>query len=245
MQGPTAFDSSVDNLVKTLASAVHSQKDSHRAGSLLIVDDNPMVLRWLKRSLEGGPHSIITCASPSEALRQVANGNVRVVVSDISMPEMSGLDLLRQIREFDSDLPVILLTGVPNVRSAAEAVEYGAFMYFMKPVNPEVLAITVERAAHCHEVALFRRETLRRIGITDETNHLATLECEFENSLASMWLAHQPIVKLSARAAFGYEALLRSDNSALNNPEAIVHAAERLGALNRLGEPCVTEPLDQ
>jgi EAL domain-containing protein (putative c-di-GMP-specific phosphodiesterase class I) len=50
-----------------------------------------------------------------------------------------------------------------------------------------------------------------------------------------LWLAYQPIVKYADRSTFGYEALLRSDNAALNNPEAILHAAERLGVLNKLG----------
>ncbi len=235
LQGQTASDTSVDNLMRTLMNAVQRQEEFLRADSLLIVDDNPMVLRWMKRSLENGPLSIISCGSPREALRQVAERNVRVVVSDISMPEMSGLELLRQIREFDADLPVILLTGVPCVASAATAVEYGAFMYLMKPVTPEVLAIAIERAANCYRIAKHRRQSLARLGVTDETSQLATLEGAFDDSLSSLWLAHQPIVRFSNRSAFGYEALLRSDNAALNNPEAILHAAERLGALNKLG----------
>ena len=221
--------------MKTLANAVHSQHDSERAGCLLLVDDNPLVLRWMKRSLEGGPHSIITCASPREALRHIANGDVQVVVSDISMPEMSGLELLQQIREFDADLPVILLTGVPSVNSAAAAVEHRAFMYLMKPVTPDVLAITIERAFSCYRVAQYRRESLARLGVTNETSQVERLVSAFDDSLGSLWLAYQPIVKFSDRTPFGYEALLRSDNCALNGPEAILHAAERLGALNKLG----------
>jgi EAL domain-containing protein (putative c-di-GMP-specific phosphodiesterase class I) len=235
LQGRTASDSYVSYLVKTLANAVHKQEEFLRSDSLLIVDDNPMVLRWMRRSLESGPLSIISCGSPHEALRQVAHGNIRVVVSDISMPEMSGLELLRKIRELDADLPVILLTGVPCVATAAAAVEYGAFMYLMKPVTPDVLGIAIERAAQCYKVSQHRRQSLARLGVTDETSQLATLECAFEDSLASLWLAHQPIVRFSDRSAFGYEALLRSENAALNNPEAILHAAERLGALDKLG----------
>ena len=221
--------------MKTLANAVQRQKEFLAADSLLIVDDNPMVLRWMRRSLESGPLSIISCASPREALRQVANGKIRVVVSDISMPEMSGLDLLQSIREIDPDLPVILLTGVPSISSAAAAVEYGAFMYLMKPVTPDVLAIAIERADRCYRIAQHRRESLSSLGVTNETSQLATLECAFEESLSSMWLAYQPIVKFSDSSAFAYEALLRSDNTALNGPEAILHAAERLGSLNMLG----------
>jgi EAL domain-containing protein (putative c-di-GMP-specific phosphodiesterase class I) len=235
LQGQTASDSSVHILVKTLANAVQKQKEFLVADSLLIVDDNPLVLRWMRRSLENGPLSIISCASPREALRHVANGNIRVVVSDISMPEMSGLELLQSIREIDPDLPVILLTGVPSIDSAASAVEYGAFMYLLKPVTPDVLVIAIERADRFYRIAQCRRESLSSLGVTNEASQLATLECAFEESLSSLWLAFQPIVKFSDGSAFAYEALLRSDNAALNGPEAILHAAERLGALNKLG----------
>ena len=235
MQDRTTLDSCVDNLVKTLDKAVDLQVTRESEGALLLVDDNPMVLRWLKRYLEGGHRNVVACTSAHDALKFVAEHNVHVVVSDISMPEMSGLELLQQIRELDADLPVILLTGVPSIDSAASAVEYGAFMYLMKPVTPDVLAITIERASRCYMQAKQRRDHLAWIGITDETSQLSTLEFAFETSLSALWLAYQPIVSFSAKEAFAYEALLRSDNDALNSPEAILHAAERLGVLNKLG----------
>jgi len=202
---------------------------------VLLVDDNAMVLRCLKRYLDNAERPVIACTSAQEALRHVAQGNIQVVVSDISMPELSGLDLLRRVRELDMDLPVVLLTGVPSIDSAASAVEYGAFMYLRKPVTPEVLAITIERAIQAFKSAKLRRENLAWLGIVDEEDQLSRLEFAFENSLSSLWLAYQPIVGFSEQRIFAYEALLRSDHDALKSPEAILHAAERLGALNKLG----------
>jgi len=219
----------------TLGNSVDQRQALDETGAVLFVDDNPVVLRWLKRCVDRKGRKVITCSSAREALRFVSERDVHVVVSDISMPEMSGLDLLQQIRTLDADLPVILLTGVPSIDSAASAVEYGAFMYLMKPVAPEVLSIAIERAAQTFKTAKLRREHLAGLGVTDEENHLSTLEFAFESSLSSLWLAYQPIVRVSEREAFAYEALLRSDNDALNSPEAILHAAERLGVLNKLG----------
>jgi EAL domain-containing protein (putative c-di-GMP-specific phosphodiesterase class I) len=235
LQGRATFDSPVDNLVKTLDKAVDLQIARETEGTLLLVDDNPMVLRWLKRYLEGGRHKVVACTSAHEALKLIAEHAVHVVVSDISMPEMSGLELLQQVRELDADLPVILLTGVPSIDSAASAVEYGAFMYLMKPVTPDVLAIAIERASRCYLQSKRRRENLAILGINDEASQLSSLERAFESSLSALWLAYQPIVSFAAKEAFAYEALLRSDNDALNSPEAMLHAAERLGVLNKLG----------
>jgi EAL domain-containing protein (putative c-di-GMP-specific phosphodiesterase class I) len=218
-----------------LANPIHELEVSGQSGAVLLVDDSPIVLRWLKRILGQSRYPVTTCASPHEAIALVSTGSYHVVISDISMPEMSGLELLKRVRQFDSDLPVVLLTGVPSIASAAEAVELGAFMYLMKPVAPEILRLTVERAAQSYQVALGRRETFAQLGLDNETRALEQLESVFENTLASLWLAYQPIVRLSDRSVFGYEALLRSDNPDLHEPESVLHAAERLGALDRLG----------
>jgi EAL domain-containing protein (putative c-di-GMP-specific phosphodiesterase class I) len=225
----------VDKLVSTLEKVVAKQLIPAGSGPVLLVDDNPLVLRWMKRCLESDQRTVISCASAREALARVSEGNIQVVVSDISMPVMSGLELLWHIHEIDADLPVILLTGVPSIDTAATAVEYGAFTYLVKPASPEALDIAIERALQAFATAKRRREHLAWLGVADEATQLSTLECAFESSLSNLWLAYQPIVRFSEREAFAYEALLRSDCASLNNPEAILHAAERLGVLNRLG----------
>ncbi len=71
-----------------------------------------------------------------DAVARVREGGVQVVVSDISMPRMTGVELLqRSASTVELDLPVVLVTGPPAIESAAEAVEYGAFKYIVKPVD--------------------------------------------------------------------------------------------------------------
>jgi len=98
-------------------------------GTVLILDDDPCVLEWLRQSIGRSTYTVTTCSKPSQVLDLVARQNVLAVVTDISMPEMSGIELVRLLHELEPDLPVVLVTGVPCIESATEAVEIGAFMY--------------------------------------------------------------------------------------------------------------------
>lgn len=208
--------------------------ESH-PGNVVVVDDEPMVLRAFTRHLERAPFNVVACPTPEEAIVQVATGQVQVVVSDISMHEMSGIDLLRTIREHDPDLPVILVTGRPEIATATKALEYGAFRYLIKPVDADLLVDTVRRAAQLYRLAQAKRQALRLFGEPIIESEQAALETCFERALGAMWLAYQPIVRASDHSIFGFEALLRSNEPSLTTPAAILHVAERLGALNRLG----------
>jgi EAL domain-containing protein (putative c-di-GMP-specific phosphodiesterase class I) len=204
-------------------------------GIIVVVDDEPVVLRAFARHLDRTPFKIVACLTPQEAIDQVARGQVSVVVSDISMGGMSGIDLLRTVREHDPDLPVILVTGQPEIATATKALEYGAFRYLIKPVDPEVLIDTVRRAAQLYRLAQAKRQALKLFGEPIIESEQAALETCFERALSAMWLAYQPIVRASDHSIFGFEALLRSDEPSLPTPAAILHVAERLGELNRLG----------
>jgi len=204
-------------------------------GTIVIVDDEPLVLRALATYLERSPYHVVTCLTPHEAIRHISNGHVQVVVSDVTMPEISGIELLRMIRQHDPDLPVVLVTGKPAFKSAAEAIEFGAFMYLVKPVKPELLVSTVERAARLYRLAQTKRQAIALFGDGPVEAERVGLETNFERALRGMWIAFQPIVRASDRTIFGYEALLRSEDESMSGPGPILHAAERLGALERLG----------
>ncbi len=204
-------------------------------GIIVVVDDEPLVLRGLTRHLQRLPFIIVACLTPREAIDHIASGNVRVLVSDISMGDMSGIELLREVREQDPDLPVVLVTGCPEIGTATKALEYGAFRYLIKPVDVDELTDTVRRAAQLYSLAQARRQALELFGDPAIESERASLEARFERALGKLWLAYQPIVRASDHSIFGFEALLRSDEPTLTTPEAMLRAAERLGALNRLG----------
>lgn len=116
--------------------------------SLLVVDDEPAVLKVTQRILERRGYRVTACHSAEEALALLEKGEFDVVLSDVQMPGMGGLGLLRAVRELEAELPVILVTGNPSPETESKALEHGAFQYLSKPVNQAVLDQVVSEAAN-------------------------------------------------------------------------------------------------
>src|SRR5690349_11699654 len=91
---------------------------------VVVVDDEPPMLRALERSL-GGSFQVAAFGAAEQAMERVREGGVSVVLSDIGMPGMSGIELLGAVRAIDPDLPVVLITGSPSLESATKAIEHG------------------------------------------------------------------------------------------------------------------------
>src|ERR1019366_832480 len=102
---------------------------------VLLVDDEDSVRRASARVLGAEGFEVVQAEDGRAALAHLDRGDFDVVVSDVMMPHMSGLELLRAIRQRDLELPVILLTGMPNVDAALEAKRHGALHYLTKPVD--------------------------------------------------------------------------------------------------------------
>ena len=203
---------------------------------LLLVDDDPAVIRGYVKTLARNGIAVETASNGREATESVKRGSFDVIVSDISMPEMTGIEFLKAVRAHDLDVPVILMTGAPSVESTVRAIEYGVFRYLAKPVASQELSEIVLRAAKLHRMANLKREAL---GLTGrDTGHIgerAALETRFASGMNLLWMAFQPIVGWRSRQVFGYEALLRSDEPLMKNPADILDAAERLARLHELG----------
>jgi EAL domain-containing protein (putative c-di-GMP-specific phosphodiesterase class I)/ActR/RegA family two-component response regulator len=210
--------------------------DDAIAGTILVVDDDPTVCNALRRVLTRNGYSVETAADGTEARAALAVGDFDVVVSDVVMPGLNGLDLLRAVRERDLDVPVVLLTGEPDIANAAKAVEYGAFRYLIKPISGPDLADVVRAASRLHRLARVRREAF---GLVGQGRHSlgdrAGLEARFVKALETLWMAYQPVVSSGTQGVFGYEALARTGEPTLQDPLDLFHAAERLGRQRELG----------
>jgi len=202
---------------------------------ILVVDDDDQVLTVLARAL-GTPGVTVSSASTgAEALTMLDNGSFDAVVSDIQMPGMTGLKLLRVIREYDLDLPVVLMTGQPNLSGAAAAVEYGAFQYLIKPVEIERLRAVVARAISFGRIGRLKRRCAEEYGSGSfYVGDRAGIDAKLDRALKSLWIAYQPIVRADG-SGFGYEAFLRSDEPLLPHPGAVLKAAERIGRTHDVG----------
>ncbi|MDP6580985.1 MAG: EAL domain-containing protein [Vicinamibacterales bacterium] len=213
---------------------MHSSPKS--IGDVLLVDDDESVLGLYARHLQRAGFEVEALSNGLDALGLLGERCFDVIVSDIKMPGVDGLRLLRTVRRRDLDVPVVLVTGAPEVETAAQAVEYGAVKYLTKPFEPEVLVSAVERATKMGRLAAVKREALDLLG--DRQKQLgdrAALELAFEHALKHLWMAYQPVVSARTGSVHAYEALVRSENKRLSSPELLIDAAQRLGRLDDFG----------
>lgn len=205
-------------------------------GTVLLVDDQATLRRAIARRLAKVGHRVVEAADGAEAIAALDAQPVDVVLTDISMPNMDGLALLRAVRERDLDLPVVLVTGAPSIASASHAVAHGALDYLVKPVELDDIEKIVKRATSLYRIARAKREALELLGgARGWASDRAGLESSFARALEGLWIAYQPIVRAGGSALFGYEALMRSREPTLPHPGAVLDAAERLGKLRQLG----------
>ena len=116
------------------------------ANKILIVDDEQPIVRLLSMSLKSDGYETFSAYSGEEALDVFEKSDPDIVVTDIKMPGMDGLTLLKKIKELDPEKEVIIVTGHGDIDSTITALQYGASDFINKPVRDEALAIALERA---------------------------------------------------------------------------------------------------
>ncbi len=229
---------------RTVAAAVTAQEQLAESGTVecaratvLIVDDDELVAEAHRKLLCRAGFGAIAVSNSLTALELLKRGDVfDAIISDIVMPNMDGVTLLREVRKHNLDVPVILMTGNPSFDTAVSAVQHGGFRYLTKPVDMNELAEAVGDAVSMHRLACLKREALTLLASHQkQLGDRASLEVHFEQALDQLWIAYQPIVDSRNHVLFGYEALVRSTASTLNNPGLLFDAAERLGRVRDLG----------
>ncbi len=114
---------------------------------VMIVDDEPSLRMTLGKFLANADYEVITCVNALEALACFEDTKPDVVVTDIIMPKMTGIELMAELRRLSSDVQIIIMTGEPTVESAVMAVQNGASDYIGKPVRKEEFLKIVNKAA--------------------------------------------------------------------------------------------------
>jgi len=123
-------------------------------GLVLVIDDEPNVCNAVKAYLEPENFYVLTFTDPKQALKLFGQFDIDVVISDIRMPEFSGDDVLRFIRTKYPEVPVIMLTGLNDVRTAVAMTRMGAHNYLIKPVQKDVIVFAVEKALEYRQLLL-------------------------------------------------------------------------------------------
>lgn len=123
--------------------------------NILVVDDNRQLTDTIVEILSGFGYSATGAYGGMEGVKRFQEGDFQLVITDLMMPEVDGMDLLKTVKGIDAKVPVIVVTGYGTVKKAVEAIKIGAYDFIEKPVEREKLELIVERALERH--ALFRQ----------------------------------------------------------------------------------------
>ena len=135
---------------------------------ILIVDDEPFICENLKRILEEENYATVVDRDGSNALNILKQETVDLVFLDLNLPEMSGLDILVKMKQWDPDLLVIIITGYASVESAVKALKLGAYDYIKKPFKADVIKLIVRLSLETQhlkkEVSTLKKQTEDLLG---------------------------------------------------------------------------------
>lgn len=123
-----------------------SESEIATAGRVLLVDDQPEVRRVVRRNLAKAGYAVVEAWNGRIAIDLARASNFDLVISDVRMPDMDGLDLLTALHEYDPDLPVVLTSGSPGPPSVVQTRMMGAFAFLEKPVPFDTMRETARRA---------------------------------------------------------------------------------------------------
>ncbi len=123
-----------------------SQGPCQQAGRIFVVDDDPVSLRNLRRILEKAGHKVYTYSNPLRALTRLEQESCDLLITDLKMPYMNGLDLFNRMQRAHPSLEGIIITGYASLEGAVEATKEGVFHYLAKPFDPDQLRDLVGQA---------------------------------------------------------------------------------------------------
>ncbi len=124
-----------------------------RTVTLLVVDDEQVVLDSIRKHLKKDNYEIHTAMNAREALDFFAASPADIVLTDLMMPEIDGLELMKEIKSTSPNTPVIMITGYATINTALQATQLGAFDYIAKPFTRSELKSVIQRAANVIEKA--------------------------------------------------------------------------------------------
>lgn len=138
--------------------------------SILVVDDEPNYLVVLSELLVDEGFEVFTASSGAEGIKLIEDVDLDVIITDMQMPGMNGLEFLKEVKNRIPDLPVIVITAFAEVDKAVEAMQNGAFNYLAKPFSNDELIITINKAATLHQLvrenSRLRREVKGQRGFS-------------------------------------------------------------------------------
>lgn len=166
--------------------------------SILVVDDDPYVLESVSALIRKCGYSVTSCSNAKDAIDRFQDGKIDVVLTDIRMPHISGVELLEKLHNINTDVPVILMTAYAQIDAAIAGIKHGAFDFIIKPYNSEDLIYTIEKAIRYNKLIQIEKNYKRALEdtIRARTQELADAFIKLSN------VSKEIIRRLTAIAEF-------------------------------------------
>jgi signal transduction histidine kinase/FixJ family two-component response regulator/putative methionine-R-sulfoxide reductase with GAF domain len=140
---------------------------AERLERIVIIDDEKRMCDSLVALLQGDGIDVSAFQKPVDAVEMIRSSRVDLVVTDIKMPQMGGMEILREVKSIDAEIPVILMTGYASLDTALEAINQGAYDYLLKPVEFSQLELAVKRALEKRRSDLSQRALLEQLKLSN------------------------------------------------------------------------------
>lgn len=171
---------------------------ANRDMTVIVIDDDPFVLDYVTVLLKEHGYEVHAFGLTKEAIAAFENIGPSVVLTDIRMPGMTGIELLERFRTIDPDIPVVLMTAYPEIDATIEAIKNGAFDFVVKPFKPEYLIHSIEKASRYSR--LIRMEKNYKTMLEETVQQRTS---ELENALKTIRrMSKEVIQRLTAVAEF-------------------------------------------
>jgi len=139
---------------------------------VLVIDDKPNIREVLSAILENEGYGVETCESAEKALEKIPKILPDLILTDLKMPGIDGIELMKSVKAIDTHMPVILITAFGTITSAVEAIKAGAYDYLTKPIDYERLKILIKRALNEKEISTENRYLKEELEIKYSLNNL-------------------------------------------------------------------------
>jgi DNA-binding NtrC family response regulator len=187
--------------------------------TILIVDDDELSVRMLEAQLGEAGFAPVAAFSGAEALDVMKQRQIDLVISDLVMHEMDGLELIEQVGKRHKGIPVVVVTANGSVESAVEAMRRGAYDYLEKPINPAILRITIQHALDYHHIIRENEQIKGLLGERFTFQSIVTVNTAMKEMLglaAKVASARQTTIAIYGESGSGKEVLARAIHFAGN-----------------------------
>jgi DNA-binding NtrC family response regulator len=184
------------------------------SGTILVVDDERTLARAIKAFLQESGYEAEVAGDAEQALGLLETLRPDVVFSDVRLPGMNGIELLRRIREFDPAIPVVIMTAYGTIEGAVEAVKLGAFDYLKKPVDLEELKLLADRARETsqlkQELFYYRRRAAREVPFAEVIGDSPAIRAVLDQARQIAALNETPPVLITGETGTGKGLVART-----------------------------------